>query len=72
MEMKGKGLIILDVNGTTQNYFPYKDNEEMKELVEKFYKIQEVKDIIIVDYQEQKVYFANSNGGVWLPYFINI
>ena len=36
MEMKGKGLIILDVNGTTQNYFPYKDNEEMKELVEKF------------------------------------
>lgn len=61
MEMKGKGLIILNA-GSTQNFFSYQDNKELKELIKKFYKKQGIRGIIIVDYQEQNIRFVDDDG----------
>ena len=61
MEMKGKGLIILNA-GSTQNFFAYKDNKELKELITRFYKKQGIRGIIIVDYQEQGIRFVDDDG----------
>ena len=61
MEMKGKGLIILNA-GSTQNFFTYQDNKELKELITRFYKKQGIRGIIIVDYQEQIIRFVDDDG----------
>lgn len=61
MEMKGKGLIILNA-GSTQNFFTYQDNKELKELITRFYKKQGIRGIIIVDYQEQSIRFVDDDG----------
>ena len=61
MEMKGKGLIILNA-GSTQNFFTYQDNKELKELITRFYKKQGIRGIIIVDYQEQGIRFVDDDG----------
>lgn len=60
MEMKGKGLIILNA-GSTQNFFTYQDNEELKKLITRFYKKQGIKGIIIVDCEEKIVRFVDDD-----------
>lgn len=61
MKIEGKGIIIVNVNGTTINYFPYEDNKELKDIVKRFYKIQNLKDITIIDCQQQMIYFVDGD-----------
>lgn len=60
MGINGRGLIILNA-GSTQNFFSYQDNKELKEMIERFYKKQGIKDIIIVDCQEKIVRFVDDD-----------
>lgn len=60
MEINGRGLIILNA-GSTQNFFSYQNNKELKEMIERFYKKQGIKGIIIVDCQEKNVRFVDDD-----------
>lgn len=60
MEINGKGILIVDCNGT-MNYLTYKDKKDLKELLEKTYAKQGLKDITIVDCENKKLYWVNDN-----------
>ena len=60
MKLDGKGIIIVNVNGT-MNYIQYGNNKELKEIIERFYKKQSLRDITIVDCEDKKLYFIDTN-----------
>lgn len=59
MKLDGKGIIIVNVNGT-MNYIQYGNNKELKEIIERFYKKQGLRDITIVDCEDKKLYFIDT------------
>lgn len=59
-DIEGKGIIIVDCNGT-MNYLVYKNNEELREMVEKVYVRQGLKDITVVDCDYKKVYWVTDD-----------
>lgn len=59
MKITGKGVIIVKVNETF-NYFNYENNEELKELISRFYKVQNINDITIVDCEDKEVIFVDT------------
>lgn len=60
MQITGKGIIIVKVNDTF-NYFNYKDNNELIKLVSRFYKIQKLNDITIVDCEDKELLFIDTD-----------
>ena len=60
MQITGKGIIIVKVNDTF-NYFYYKDNNELIKLVSRFYKIQKLNDITIVDCEDKELLFIDTD-----------
>ena len=59
MKITGKGVIIVKVNETF-NYFNYENNEELKKLISRFYKVQNLNDITIVDCEDKEVIFVDT------------
>ena len=60
MKIDGKGLIIMNVHGT-MNYFSFKDNEELHNMLWRFYKQQGIRDITVIDCESKNVYFVDDD-----------
>lgn len=56
MKIEGKGVVIVNVNGT-YNYFTYHDEKELKEMIDRFTKGQHLSDITIVDIEDKELIF---------------
>ncbi len=57
-----KGVIVL-MCGDTQNTFPYKDNEDLFRLLNRFIKTDE-KGIDVYDFTERFVFYVYSEKGI--------
>lgn len=54
----GKGVLMVNVNGT-ENYLSYKDNNDLKELLERVFIKQGLKPIKVVDFEERSFIFID-------------
>ena len=54
MKINGKGLII-EQAGETTNYFGFKDNKELENMLTRFYKEQKLKGITIINFDTKEV-----------------
>lgn len=60
MNITGRGIIILNCNGT-MNYFNWKDKDELSDMLSRFYVKQGIRDITIVDCESKHVYWVDDD-----------
>lgn len=53
-----KGVLMVNVNGT-ENYLSYKDNNDLKVLLERVFVKQGLKPIKVVDFEERRFIFID-------------
>ena len=60
MDITGRGIIILNCNGT-MNYFCWKDKYELSDMLSKFYVKQGIRDITVIDCKSKNVYWVEDD-----------